>query len=83
MPIKIIKKNTYIHACIHTYIHTYILEKHNWTVIYTWIKAHAGNYGKRLADKLANEAARNDDMSFNRMPKSEIVQQVRDQSVVK
>jgi len=27
------------------------------------------------------EAARNDDISFNRIPKSEIVQQVRDQSI--
>jgi len=33
-----------------------------------------------LADKLAKEAARNDDMSFNRIPKSEIAQQVRDRA---
>jgi ribonuclease HI len=38
------------------------LEKHNWTVTFTWIKAHAGNYGNELADKLAKEAARNDDI---------------------
>jgi hypothetical protein len=35
------------------------------------------------ADKLANEAARNDDICFDRIPKSEIVQQVRDQSIAK
>jgi hypothetical protein len=59
------------------------LEKHNWTSTFTWIKAHAGNYGNELADKLAKEAARNDDISFNRIPKSEIFQQVRDQSIAK
>jgi ribonuclease HI len=32
--------------------------------------AHAGNYGNELADKLAKEAARNDDISFNRIPKN-------------
>jgi len=57
------------------------LEKRNWTVIFTWIKAHAGNYGNELADKVAKEAARNDDLSFNRLPKSEIVKQVRNQSI--
>jgi hypothetical protein len=59
------------------------LEKHNWTITFTWIKAHAGNYGNELADKLVKKAARNHDLSFNRIPKSETVQQVRDQSIAK
>jgi ribonuclease HI len=59
------------------------LEKCNWTVIFTWIKAHAGNYWKELADKLAKETARNQDISFNRFPRSEKVQQARDQSIAK
>jgi hypothetical protein len=46
------------------------LEKRNWTITFTWIKAHAGNYGNELADKLAKKAARNDDISFNRPPKT-------------
>ena len=50
---------------------------------FTSIKAHAGYYGKELADKLAKEAAINDGISFNRISKSEIVQQVRDQSIAK
>jgi ribonuclease HI len=58
------------------------LENRKWTITFTWIKAHAGIYGNELADKLA-EAARNDDISFDRIPKSEIVQQVRDQSTDK
>ena len=59
------------------------LEKRNWTFIFTWIKAHAGNYGNELADKLAKGAARNDYISFNRIPESEIAQQVREQSTTK
>jgi len=41
---------------------TVALEKEKWNTEYTWIKAHAGNYGNELADRLAKEAARNSDM---------------------
>jgi ribonuclease HI len=50
------------------------LEKKNWYIEYTWIKAHVEHYGNELADKLAKEATRNYDISFNRVPKSEIAQ---------
>jgi len=59
------------------------LENRKWTITFTWIKAHAGVYGNELANKLAKEATRNDDISFDRIPKSEIVQQVRDQNTAK
>ena len=52
-------------------------------IIFTWIKAHAGIYWNELSDKLAKDAARSDDISFDRIPKSEVVQQMRDQSIVK
>jgi ribonuclease HI len=32
------------------------LEKENWYIEYTWIKAHAGHEGNELADKLAKES---------------------------
>jgi ribonuclease HI len=38
------------------------LEKHNWTITFTWIKAHTGIYRNELADKLAKEATRKDDI---------------------
>ena len=54
------------------------MEKENWNTEYTWIKAHAGNYGNKLADRLAKEAARNSDICYNRIPKSEIEHQERE-----
>ena len=38
--------------------------KSNWTIKFTWIKTHVGIYGNELADKLAKEASRKDDISF-------------------
>jgi hypothetical protein len=49
----------------------------------TWINPHVGIYGNELADKLVKEAARNDDISLDRIPKSTIVQKVQDQSIAK
>jgi predicted secreted Zn-dependent protease len=74
-------KNTKIHKYLIEKIRkTAIpLEKRNWTNYFTCIKVHSENYGNELADKLAKESARNDDISFNRIPKNEMVPQVRDQ----
>jgi ribonuclease HI len=54
------------------------LEKENWNTEYSWIKAHAGNHGNELADRLAKEAATNSDICYNRIPKSEIAHQERE-----
>jgi ribonuclease HI len=54
---------------------TIALEKENWNIEYAWIKAHAGNDGNELADKLAKEATRNSDIYYDRYPKSEIERQ--------
>jgi len=62
---------------------TIVLEKENWNIEYTWKKAHAGHNGKELADRLAKEAARNSDISYNRIPKSEIEHQEREKSIGK
>jgi hypothetical protein len=59
------------------------LEKWNWTIIFTWIKVHVAIYGSEVADKLAKEAARNYDTSFDRIPKSARVQEGPDQSIAK
>jgi len=59
------------------------LEKCNWTLIFTLIKVQAGNYGNELADKLLKETARNQDITFNRIPKCEIFQQAINQSITK
>ena len=58
------------------------LEKRNWTITFTWLKAHAGTCGNELVHKLVKEAAGKDDISFYRIPENEIVQ-VRDQSIAK
>jgi len=60
---------------------TNTLEKENWNIEYTWIKAHTGHYGNELADKLAKEATRNSDICYNKFPKSEIEHQERENSM--
>jgi len=49
-----------------------ILERINWTIEFSWVKANIGIYGNELADKLAKAAACNRDttVSFNRISKS-------------
>jgi ribonuclease HI len=49
-----------------------ILERTNWTLEFSWVKAQVGIHGNELADQIAKAAARNRDIkiSFKRIPKS-------------
>jgi hypothetical protein len=60
-----------------------ILEKNKQKITFTWIKAHLGIYGNTLTDWLAKEAARQEDIAFNRIPRYETAQHHRDQSILK
>ena len=62
---------------------TITLEKENWNIEYTWIKAHAGHCGDELADNVAKEATRNSDICYNKFPKSETEHQEREKSMEK
>jgi ribonuclease HI len=62
---------------------TIALEKENWNVEYTWIKAHAEHHGKELADKLAKEVARNSEICYDKIPKSEVEYQERQKRIEK
>ena len=50
------------------------LQNNNWKIKFSWVKAHAGNYGNKTADKLAKEAARSqrNKYEYNRIPISAI-----------
>jgi len=62
---------------------TTALENENWRIEFTWIKAHAGHRRNELADKLAKEAAKNREICFNKIPKSEILQLESQKSITK
>jgi ribonuclease HI len=62
---------------------TIALEKENWHIEYTWIKAHAGHEQNELADKLAKEATRDSEICYLKFPRSEIEQQERETGIKK
>jgi len=58
------------------------MENQDWKIEFTWIKAHAGHYGKELADQTAKEAATNSDTEcYRRIPKSKVRRELSDNSV--
>jgi ribonuclease HI len=48
------------------------LEEREWRIKFSWVKAHARTLGNEVADMLAKEAARSENMQcvFDRIPKS-------------
>jgi hypothetical protein len=57
-------------------------EQQEWKVAFRRTKAHAGQRGNEPADQLAKEAAsnKNVDECYNRIPKSEVMSEVKEQS---
>jgi len=60
---------------------TATLKREKWKIVFTWIKAHAGNSGNELADQLAKDAVNNNVICFNKVPKSEILHQENQRSL--
>jgi ribonuclease HI len=48
------------------------LNKKNWKIEFTSVKAHAEIYGNKIADRLAEEATQNYYVTYSRIPKSAI-----------
>jgi len=61
------------------------LERENWTIEYSWVKAHAGIYGNELADQLAKAAAKDNEahITFNRIPISTLLSEIEEEAKLK
>jgi ribonuclease HI len=59
------------------------LQGSNWKIEFSWVKAHAGNYGNEIADKLAKEAAwsKRTEIAFRRIPISTLYYEIQLQSI--
>ena len=56
------------------------LEKDNWSIHFTWVKAHDDNLGNEIADQLVkNTASRKDgETAYSRTPKSEVIKVIQE-----
>lgn len=63
--------------------HIRILQLENWKIHFTWVKAHIGNEGNELADRLAKQAANtaNLEVVYSRTPITTIKHELREESV--
>ena len=61
------------------------LDRREWKIIFSWVKAHAGIPGNETADRIAKEAARNTDMKcdFSKKPKSTIYREADEEAMQK
>jgi ribonuclease HI len=80
-------KNVNNHNCLIEEIRKIIpiLERTNWTIVFSWVKAHVGIYGNELTDQLAKAAvqSRNTMLSFNRIPKSILYSEIEEEATQK
>jgi ribonuclease HI len=61
------------------------LERPNWTIVFSWVKAHVGITGDELADKIAKAAVRDNEntITYNRIPKSTIYKELEYETLIK
>jgi ribonuclease HI len=61
------------------------LERSNWTIVFSWVKAHVEIKGNELADQTAKAAARDNGntTAFNRIPKSTLYKELEEETKIK
>jgi ribonuclease HI len=80
-------KNTHNHSFLIGEIRLILskLQRTNWTIVFSWVKAHMGIMGNELADQIAKAAVRDNQntITYNRIPKSTIYKESEDETVIK
>ena len=61
------------------------LERANWNIELSWVKAHVGIVGNELSDRLAKAAASDSDAKivFNRLPLSTLISKIEEETQLK
>ena len=61
------------------------LERANWNIEFSWVKAHVGIVGNELTDRLAKAAASDSDSKivFNRLTLSTLISKIEEETQLK